>query len=541
MDLPKEPFSGKLKEPFKKEFDPCRDLRESRYCMPKRALPGKRPEITLDPNASIPLYKQLYERLRLQILAGQLEADTRLPSTRVLASELGVSRNTAALAYEMLQLEGYIESRVGDGTHVARLQPERLFQHARHGGDRRTTDSSETPPAVLTQRGQLLIKAPSSEIFPTNLVNTATSVFRTGQPDVASFPYKVWARLVTKHARHSLQTVSFYQDAQGYAPLREAIAAHIGITRGVHCSPEQIILTAGAQGALDLVARVLLDPGDLAWVEDPGYGGAHGALMAAGAKLAPVPVGWEGLDVESGRQFFPKARLAIVTPSHQFPTGVTMSLSQRLALLEWAREAQAWIIEDDYDSEYRFSGRPLEALQGLDNAKRVIYIGTFSNVLFPSLRLGYLVAPTEVLKSLIAMRRVIDIHLPLLEQMALADFIAEGHFVRHLRKMRGLYRERRNALREALTQEFGDMFDVTVPEAGMHLAAWLPEGMSAQGVAQQASAYGLHTLPLSLFSLRSLQRDGLLFGFASASPEELRAGVKTLALALREKRPELRA
>lgn len=366
--------------------------------MPKRALPGKRPEITLDPNASIPLYKQLYERLRLQILAGQLEADTRLPSTRVLASELGASRNTAALAYEMLQLEGYIESRVGDGTHVARLQPEQLFQHARHGGDRRTTDSSETPPAVLTQRGQLLIKAPSS-----------------------------------------------------------------------------------------------------------------------------------------------KARLAIVTPSHQFPTGVTMSLSQRLALLEWAREAQAWIIEDDYDSEYRFSGRPLEALQGLDHAKRVIYIGTFSKVLFPSLRLGYLVAPTEVLKSLIAMRRVIDIHLPLLEQMALADFIAEGHFVRHLRKMRGLYRERRNALREALTQELGDMFDVTVPEAGMHLVAWLPEGMSAQGVAQQASAYGLHTLPLSLFSLRSLQRDGLLFGFASASPEELRAGVKTLALALREKRPELRA
>jgi len=238
---------------------------------------------------------------------------------------------------------------------------------------------------------------------------------------------------VAKHARQSLQAVSFYQDAQGYPPLRETIASHIGITRGVHCSPEQIILTAGSQGALDLVARVLLDPGDLAWVEDPGYSGARGALLAAGATLVPVPVGQEGIDVEAGRQLCRDARLTVVTPSHQFPTGVTMSLSRRIALLEWAREAQAWIVEDDYDSEYRFSGRPLEALQGLDNARCVVYIGTFSKVLFPSLRLGYLVAPTELLKGLIAARRLIDVHRPLLEQMALTDFIAEGHFARHVR------------------------------------------------------------------------------------------------------------
>ncbi|GHO80111.1 GntR family transcriptional regulator [Ktedonobacter sp. SOSP1-85] len=495
--------------------------------MSKRAIPGKRIEISLDQNASISLYKQLYERLRSGILTGQLEAGMRLPSMRVLSSELGVSRSTTALAYEMLLLEGYIESRVGDGTRVAHLQSEQSFI-----GDQHTTDSSETPQAVLARRGQLLIKGSSSEEFFTDRANRGTSVFRSGQPDVAAFPYEVWARLVAKHARHSLQAVSCYQDAQGYAPLREVIAAHIGITRGVHCSPEQIILTAGAQGALDLVARVLLDPGDLAWVEDPGYEGARGALLVAGAKLVPVPVDREGIDVESGRQLCPKARLAIVTPSHQFPTGVTMSLSRRLALLEWARETQAWIIEDDYDSEYRFSGRPLEALQGLDNARRVIYIGTFSKVLFPSLRLGYLVIPTELLKGLIATRRIIDRYLPLLEQLALADFIAEGHFARHLRKMRGLYRERRNALIEALTQEFGEMLDIIVPEAGMHLVAWLPEGMSAQRAVQQASAHGLHLLPLSQPSQRPFQRDGLLFGFASASPEELRAGVKTLALAL---------
>jgi GntR family transcriptional regulator / MocR family aminotransferase len=210
-----------------------------------------------------------------------------------------------------------------------------------------------------------------------------------------------------------------------------------------------------------------------------------------------------------------------------------MSLSRRLALLEWGREARAWIVEDDYDSEYRFSGRPLEALQGLDSAGRVVYIGTFSKVLFPSLRLGYLVAPSELFRGFIATRRLVDVHLPLLEQMALADFIAEGHFARHLRKMRLMYLERRNALVEALTRELGDLLDVTVPEAGMHLVAWLPSDMSAQAATHLTAAHGLHLLPISQFSLRSLPRDGLLLGFASASPEELRAGVKTLALALR--------
>ncbi len=501
--------------------------------MSKRATPLKKPEIILDQNASAPLYRQLYERLRGSILVGHLETGARLPSTRVLASELGVSRTTTALAYELLLLEGYIESRVGDGTRVAHLQPEQLFQGTRNAKDQDTTDTSGTPPVVLAQRGHLLVNTPYPEAFYGHQASVGTSLFLVGQPDVTSFPYETWARLVARHARQSLQAVSFYQNTQGYAPLREAIAAHIGITRGVHCSPEQIILTAGAQGALDLVARVLLDPGDLAWVEDPGYSGARGALLAAGAKLVAVPIDKEGIDVEAGRQLCPEARLAIVTPSHQFPTGVTMSLSRRLALLEWSREAQAWIVEDDYDSEYRFSGRPLEALQGLDSARRVIYIGTFSKVLFPSLRLGYLVAPPELLKGFLAARRFIDMHPPLLEQMALADFLAEGHFARHLRKMRLLYAERRNALVEALTRELGDLLDVTVPEAGLHLAAWLPSGMSAHAATQQAAAHGLHILPISHFSLRPLQRDGVLLGFASASPEELRAGVQTLALALR--------
>ncbi|MBO0781883.1 MAG: PLP-dependent aminotransferase family protein [Ktedonobacteraceae bacterium] len=501
--------------------------------MSKRAISIKKPEIVLDQNAQVPLYRQLYERLRAEILAGQLEAGARLPSTRVLASTLGVSRNTTALAYEQLLLEGYIESRVGDGTRVARLQPGQQVQASRSAQGQHATDVAGTRTAVISRRSQLLVDTPDpGEIYP-NQAGAGMSMFRTGLPDATYFPYEIWARLVARRARQSLQAVSLYQNAQGYAPLREAIAAHIGITRGVHCSPEQIILTAGSQGALDLVARVLLDPGDLAWIEDPGYPGARGALLAAGAKLIPVPIDKEGIDVEAGRQLSQGARLAIVTPSHQFPTAVTMSLGRRLALLEWARETRSWIVEDDYDSEYRFSGRPLEALQGLDSTGRVIYIGTFSKVLFPSLRLGYLVAPPELLKGFLAARRFIDVHLPLLEQMALADFLAEGHFARHLRKMRQLYSERRNTLIDALMRELGDMLDVAVPEAGMHLVVWLPPGMSAQAIVKRAIERGLHISSISQFSLRPLPRDGLILGFASASTEELQAGVRTLALALR--------
>ncbi|MGH2478926.1 MAG: PLP-dependent aminotransferase family protein, partial [Ktedonobacteraceae bacterium] len=307
-----------------------------------------------------PLYRQLYERLRGSILAGQLEAGTRLPSTRVLASELGVSRTTTTLAYELLLLEGYIESRVGDGTRVAHLQSEQLFQESRNAHELNATGTSGTPPAVYTRRSQLLIDMPYPEEFYTHQAIGGTSLFLVGQPDVTSFPYETWARLLARHARHSLQAVSFYQYVQGYLPLRQAIATHIDLTRGVHCSPDQIILTTGAQGALDLVARVLLDPGDPAWIEDPGYSGARGVLLATGAQPMAVPVDGEGLDVEAGRQLCSEARLAIVTPSHQFPTGVTMSLSRRLALLEWSREMHAWIVEDDYDSEYRFSLRPLQ-------------------------------------------------------------------------------------------------------------------------------------------------------------------------------------
>jgi GntR family transcriptional regulator/MocR family aminotransferase len=499
--------------------------------MAKRALSRTPPELILDQHAPAPLYRQLYERLRAGILAGHLESGTRLPSTRALASELGISRTTTALAYQQLLLEGYVESRVGDGTRVARLPAAQPGSRDAHAQD--PVDTAEPQPAPLGQRGAGLGALAFREARYADWANVRTRPFRISQPDVAHFPYAAWARLLARHARRSLPAVALYQNAHGYAPLREAIAAHIGLTRGVHCAPDQIILTAGSQGALDLIARVVLDPGDLAWVEDPGYSGARGALVAAGARLLPVPVDQEGLVIATARQLGPAARLAVVTPSHQFPTAVTMSLRRRLELLDWSREAQAWIVEDDYDSEYRYGGRPLEALHGLDRTGRVIYVGTFSKVLLPSMRLGYLIAPPALLQALGTARRFIDIHPPVLEQMALADFMAEGQYARHVRKMRLLYRERRDALVDALRQELGDLLDVAVPEAGMHLVAWLRAGLSAEAVAGQAAAQGLQIPTLSRFSLRPLQRDGLMLGFAGADRDELRAGVHTLARALR--------
>ncbi len=501
--------------------------------MAKQRTVSQGAQIVLDQRAPAPLYKQLFQRLRAQVLTGQLEAGARLPSTRTLASELGISRNTTALAYQLLQLEGYIESRVGDGTRVARLAV-KLAPESRNGGSQSDlrANESETGAAGISQRATLLLRAPYVTGSTEKSSEGVLSAFRAGLPDLHHFPYDVWARLVARRARQSLAEAAGYQCAEGYLPLREAIAAQIGITRGVYCSPQQVVITSGSQGALDLAARVLLDPGDAVWTEDPGYLGARGALLAAGARLVPVPVDAEGIDVESGLRLCPQAKLASVTPSHQFPTGVTMSIARRLALLQWAQAVGAWILEDDYDSEYRFSGRPLEALHGLDAGRRVLYIGSFSKVLFPALRLGYLVVPAALAEQFLATRRFIDVHTPLLEQMALGDFLTEGHFARHLRRMRRLYAGRREALVDELRHTLGDRLDISVPEAGMHLVVWLPEGRDDRQVASRAAARGLEVAPVSRFSLRPLPRGGLLLGYAGANREELRAAVHQLAAAL---------
>jgi GntR family transcriptional regulator/MocR family aminotransferase len=323
-----------------------------------------------------------------------------------------------------------------------------------------------------------------------------------------------------------------YGDPAGYRPLREAIAEYVIAARGVRCSAEQVIVVAGSQQGLDLAARVLLDVGDTAWLEDPGYIGARGALKSAGADVVPVPVDSEGLNVAEAVSRYPLARLVYITPSHQYPLGVTMSLPRRLALLEWAQRAGAWVLEDDYDSEYRYTGRPLPALQGLDTENRTVYLGTLSKTLFPSLRLGYLVVPPDLVDTFIAAKALADRHAPSVEQAVLTDFITQGHFARHIRRTRVLYAQRQAALVDAATRELTGLLEISPAEAGMHLVGYVPEGVDDQAVSQQAAAHKVEAPALSSYALMPLRRGGLLLGYAAVDERVIREGVRRLAAAL---------
>jgi GntR family transcriptional regulator/MocR family aminotransferase len=325
-----------------------------------------------------------------------------------------------------------------------------------------------------------------------------------------------------------------YGDPAGYRPLREAIAGYLRNARAVACTADQVMVVSGTQHALDLAARVLLDPGETAWVEDPGYIGTRSALMGAGVRVKPVPVDSEGFNVARAERHHPGARLCYVTPSHQYPLGVTMSLPRRLALLDWARRCNAWIVEDDYDSEFRYAGRPLAALQGLDRDQRVLYVGTFSKVLFPALRLGYLVAPPDLIGAFVAARALADHHPPSLTQAILADFIADGHLARHVRRMRTLYAERQLALLRAVRRELGGCLSVAAAEAGLHVVGWLADGVDDRAASRRAAACGVEAPPLSAYRLEQGQRGGLLLGYAATSPRQIRDGVRGLAAALRQ-------
>ncbi len=483
--------------------------------------------ISLDPDSSAPLYRQLYEALRNAILEGQLVARTRLPSTRILADELEVSRNTVLNAFEQLLAEGYLEGKVGAGTYVSSAPPDDLLQvkgktpqSQPRGGKGRT----------LSRRGLTIA---TTRVTRANSASQYTP-FHPGLPALDSFPFDIWSRLEARHWAHPTRELFNYGESQGYKPLREALATYLNAARAVRCEADQVIMVAGSQQALDLAARVLLDPGDVVWFENPGYNGARGALAAAGAEIVPVPVDGEGLDIAAGISRHPAARMVYVSPSHQYPLGVTMSLARRFALLEWANRCGAWVLEDDYDSEYRYASRPLAALQGLDSENRVIYFGTFSKVLFPSLRLGYLVVPSDMVETFVTARALTDRHSPLIEQALLADFITEGHFARHIRRMRALYAERQAALVESAAQELDGLLDVQPAEAGMHLVGWLPQGSDELRITQHLAANGIETPPLSQYCVEPYPRPALLLGYAAWTVEEIREGVRRLAGALRK-------
>ncbi len=485
--------------------------------------------IQLRRGANEPLHRQLYDGLREAILTGNLEPGTRLPATRALADDLALSRNTVLTAFEQLSAEGYLESRVGDGTYIAHALPAASLHTEVHVGATHASPLRKASHRKLSKRGALLAATPVT-------VNRQRrdGAFRHGLGSLEVFPYETWARLEARHWKNPPRELLAYSDPGGYAPLREVIAAHLRATRAVRCDASQVIVTTGSQQGLDLAARVLLDPGDAAWLEDPGYIGARGAFTASGANVISVPVDAEGLDVQAGVKLEPRAKLVYVTPSHQYPLGVTMSLGRRLQLLEWASQAGAWVLEDDYDSEYRYAGRPLASLQGLDRDDRVIYLGTFSKVLMPGLRLGYVVAPPDLVNAFVSTRALMDRNSAGVPQAVLKDFMLDGHFSRHIRRTRIMYAQRQEVLLEAARVHLNGLLEVEAAESGMHLIGWLSDGMRDVDASSAAAKHDVEALPLSAYSTRTLERQGLMLGYAAVTPEEIKDGARRLGKALRE-------
>jgi GntR family transcriptional regulator / MocR family aminotransferase len=479
---------------------------------------GISPVIALN-RAAGPLHRQIYEGFRSAILRGDLGLGQRVPSSRHLASELGISRIPVLNGYAQLQAEGYFESRSGSGTFVSCSLPDEMSVCERPLTRPVGLDSGPRP---VARRCALL---PGRDRDPWL---DGWGAFGVHQPALEQFPFRIWSNLVARHLRSPRISALRPVDPLGSERFRKAVCTYVRTARAVQCEPDQVMIVGGSQQALDITARVLFDPGNAVWVEDPGYRLGRTVFLGAGCRLIPVPVDSDGLNVAAGIRKCRKARAAYVTPSHQYPLGATMTASRRLQLLNWAQTSGAWIIEDDYDSEYRYESLPVASLQGLDQSGRVIYIGTFSKVLFPSLRLGFVVIPRDLVERFIAVRYATDIFPPYLNQEVVADFMCEGHFARHVRRMRCVYGERRTTLVESIHKEFGSTIEVHGAEAGMHLAVTLPPGFRDQEIAAAAAPQGLWLWPLSPTYVGEPSRQGFILGFGSTTSETIPTSVRRL-------------
>ncbi|HEY0527126.1 MAG TPA: PLP-dependent aminotransferase family protein [Stellaceae bacterium] len=492
--------------------------------------------VAVDPALPVSRQDQIVGQLRAAILGGRLRPGTRLPPSRAWAGELGVARQTVVLAYERLVAEGYLESRVGAGTFVSAVLPETLLTV----GPPQRAATRAAPAAAAPEAGRKLSRRGAAlRALRVTPAERRLLPLAPGVPALDAFPFAHWERLTTRLWKRRPADLLSYADPAGLPALREAIASYLGTARGIECAPEQVLVVAGSQQGIDLAARVLLDPGDAAWVEDPAYVAARGALAASGVRPVPVAVDAEGLDPALGERLAPAARLALVAPSHQYPLGVTMSLRRRLALLDWAERADAWVLEDDYDSEYRYAGRPLRPLHALADrrAGRVLYLGTFSKVLAPGLRLGYLVVPPDLAAPFTAARALADRHAPAPTQAVLADFIVEGHLAAHVRRMRLLYAERRDALIRSVREEADGVLSADMPECGMHVAARLLIPCDDRAAYREALARGLQTPPLSAFYADPDEagrqgRRGFLLGFANTPAEAMPDAMRRLRAAV---------
>jgi len=478
--------------------------------------------LRVDRSLPAPLHAQLDQALRGRILSGAVAPGTRLPSSRTLAAELGVARTTVLQALEALQAEGYLVAAPRSGVRVApELPVEGLAPQP-------SRSSSPVSPPRLSRAARALRSSGTGA----PRLGPAPRPFRPGLPALDLFPAALWSRIVARTQARASARLLEGGDSAGHPGLRRAIAEHVIAARGVRCVPDQIFITGGTQQAFEEVLRLLVDPGDEVWLEDPGYLGAQRAVLGASATPVPVPVDGEGLDVEAGIRRAPRARLAILAPSHQYPLGVTLSLPRRMALLRWAAAQRALVLEDDYDSEFRHRGRPLTALQGLDEAGRVLYVGTFSKTMFPGMRLGYVVVPPPLVEVFSAARASLPAPVSGLEQAALAAFMDQGHFARHLRRMRGVYRERAEALLDALHTRCAGLLEPRPCDTGMQLCAMLPTDVSDVAVRDRAAGLGVEVGAVSDYALRLRRTGGLVFGFGAIRPAAIRAGVETLARAL---------
>ena len=487
--------------------------------MPQRTLPNTfyLSLVAVDPAAKRPLYRQIYQGLREAITDGRLKAETKLPSTRDLAAIWGVSRNTLRNAFDQLIAEGFLEAIVGHGTFVVE-QMRHVTPLASPVSAKRIRPISRIGEA-LEPLGRSL-----------NKNNSGSTAFAIGAPGLDIFPYKVWNRIANRCLQRSHQLDTHFY---GMPSLREAIASYLTSARGLHCAPEQIHIVPGAVSGILIATLALLNPGDLVWMEDPGYINVSGLLRYRGANIMPIPVDADGLNVQIGLEQAPEARLAYVTPSHQYPLGVTMSLARRQQLLDWAASQNAWILEDDYDSVFRYDDAPLAALQGLDTQQRVIYIGTFSKVLLPGLRVGYAVLPPDLVDVFGGVKLPMSLNSATIVQATIAEFMLEGHFVRHIRRMQKQYRARRDALVAAVERHLAGILTLGEATCGMHVAGFLDERFDETAVLRKASEVGMGIAPLSQQYLTEPKRQGLMIGFTNVPPEEIDGYIAKFAAAIR--------
>ena len=473
-------------------------------------------------HGALPLHARVQRAIRQLILDGVLDVGRPLPASRALAKSLGVSRDTVESAYGQLHAEGFIERRVGSGSYVS----ERALRLPGRGTPRQTPVDGRAA-LRLSQRGSAIFNSGGVRDFLT------PRPFAPGVPETRGFPLQTWERLERQVLKEYGTLALLHGAPQGLEPLRRAVANYVNLERGAHATPERVLVLTSSQQALTLCAHVLLDAGDRIFIEDPVYHGARKAFDAAGLECVPVPMDADGLQVahllETSKLPGEPPRAVFLTPSHQFPTGATLTLDRRLAIIEWARENQGWIIEDDYDSEFHYAGKPTACVQGLDPHERTIYIGTFTKSLFPGLRLGYMVLPPPLVAPMTVARTLLDGHSAPIPQLTLARFIEGGHFGAHVRTMRAVYAERRDVLARLVHQHLADFVEAQVPAGGMQMPCVFIRDIPEREAVESARRAGIDLLGLTALHASSRHKAGFLMGFAAHAPHELEIAVKKLA------------